>query len=348
MRTALGRLAIALVPLLVLAAPAEAQVVDEQGSRMALAFARWAVKWNLQNVSFAAMRGDTVIGEGSFGSYLPDVAAPVASLSKAITGMCVIKLATEKKLRLRDRIGVTLSGYFAANPPASPEARRITIKELLTHTSGIAYDPTQGSAILGTMDLTSKNMPEQLKLALSQPLGTKTFSYNNINYNALGMVVEAVTGEPYEQYCLNAVLAPVGATAELEPTLRILNAYGGWKISAIDYAKFLGILRRRSGVITLIPASWPKTDLGGVYYGPGVYMQPVNGSYNYAHAGAFYSMAQGVNADFGSYFMMWDRDVRFAVTFAPQPHQLAIYDLQDVMSAAVAGPAGPSTTGAPF
>lgn len=347
MRTVLIRLAIALAPLLALAMPAKAQVVDPQGFRMQMAFANWAARWDVQNVSFTAMRGDAVIGQGSFGSYRPDVAVPVASLSKAITGMCVIKLATEKKLRLRDRIGVTLAGYFAANPPASPLAKRITIKELLTHTSGIAYDPTQGSPIMGTMDLTAKNMPEQLKLGLSQPLGSKTYRYNNINYDALGMVIEAVTGEPYEQYCLNAVLAPVGATAELNPPLRILNAYGGWKISVIDYVKFLGVLRRRSDVIKLIPTSWPKTDLGGAYYGPGLLMRPFNGSYIYSHSGAFRSTAQGIDEDFGSYFMMWERDVRFAVSYSPQPPSYALNDLDQVMSEAVAGPQGSSLAEAP-
>lgn len=316
-----------------LASPALAAAKDLQAARMEAAFNTWVEKWGVQNASLAIMRGAKLIGQGQAGDYEPDEDVPVASLSKAITGVCVARLVEAKQLKYSDTIGKLLKPYFKANKPADSAAKQITVAELLTQTSGIAFDPTQGTGIFsGDYDLTKTNMPEQLTLALQRPLGAKTFFYNNINYDALGMVIEAVTDKPYESYCAKTVLKPAGAKAKLNAPLRILNAYGGWKISAVDYARFLDNLRPGSKLMKSAPNKWPQYSFGnGAYYSIGMFLRQNGSSYNFWHDGAFSMNSPLITTSFGSYFAMWAQDLRFAATYAPRLPEDAVNDLDYVM-----------------
>ena len=315
-----------------LASPALA-AEDAQAARMEAAFATWAAKWGVQNASLAIMRGAKLIGQGQTGDYEPDEDVPVASLSKAITGVCVAKLVEAKRLKYSDTIGKLLKPYFKANKPVDNAAKQITVAELLTQTSGIAYDPTQGTGIFsGAYDLTKTNMPEQLTLALQRSLGAKTFFYNNINYDALGMVIEAVADKPYDKHCAKTVLKPAGAKAKLNPPLRILNAYGGWKISAINYARFLDSLRPAAKLMKSAPNKWPKYSFGnGAYYSIGMFLRQNGTSYNFWHDGAFNMNSPLITVSFGSYFAMWAQDLRFTATYAPRLSQDAVNDLDYTM-----------------
>ncbi len=316
-----------------LGSPALAAAKDPQAARMEAAFKTWVAKWGVQNTSLAIMRGAKLIGQGQTGDYQPDEDVPVASLSKAITGVCVARLVEAKQLKYSDTIGKLLKPYFKADKPVDNAAKQITIAELLTQTSGIAYDPTQGTGVFsGDYDLTKTNMPEQLTLALQRPLGAKTFFYNNINYDALGMVIEAVTDKPYETYCAKTVLKPAGAKARLNPPLRILNAYGGWKISALNYTRFLENLRPKSKFMKSGPAKWPQYSFGnGAYYSIGMFLRQNGSSYNFWHDGAFSMNSPLITTSFGSYFAMWAQDLRFVATYAPRLSGEAVNELDYVM-----------------
>jgi CubicO group peptidase (beta-lactamase class C family) len=70
----------------------------------------------------------------------------VASLSKAITGVCIVKLVEAHKLQFDADLGTVLAGRFKRHPAKDQRAQTITIAQLLTHTSGITNDPSQGIA----------------------------------------------------------------------------------------------------------------------------------------------------------------------------------------------------------
>jgi CubicO group peptidase (beta-lactamase class C family) len=115
----------------------------------------------------------------------------IGSLSKPFTAMAVMVLCAEGKLRLEDR----LSNYF----PRYRYASRITIRNLLTHTSGIPnyIDP---SFLLdrGDRPLSQKEFWE---LIGNRPLEFQPdsgYNYSNTNYLILGYVIEKVTGKTYE------------------------------------------------------------------------------------------------------------------------------------------------------
>lgn len=337
-------LAAAFFALAALAGPpvGHARAQDAQGDRMKAAFDGWVARNGVQNASMAAMRARKVIAQSSAGTGAPGDREPVASLSKAITGVCIAKLVEAKQLKYGMRLGALIPDYFRAHRPADLTAKQITVGQLLNHASGLKYDPTQGTADFAALDFTQKNMPEQMALALARPLEAKTYTYNNINYLALGMVIEAVTGQPYETYCADTVLKPARITgAGLYPDLKILSSYGGWSLSAIDYAKFLDHFRPKSGLMQSKPAGWPAWDFGnGVYYSIGTSQRPVNGRYSFAHGGAFVWTEPARYHDFGAYFQVIEQNVRWAATYSPLPPYYVIWELDEVMAAAANPSAG--------
>lgn len=331
-------------------AAAPAVAADAQSRRMKAAFDGWVARYGVQNASMATMRGTEVITQSRAGTGKSGDREPLASLSKAITGVCVVKLVEARRLKYTSRLGALIPDYFRANRPADARARQVTVGELLNHASGIRYDPTQGTADFAALDFRKKNMPEQLALALARPLEAKTFSYNNINFLALGMVIEAVTGQPYETYCNNTVLKPAGvAGARLFPQLKILSSYGGWEMSAIDYVKFLDHFRPKSKLMRSKPTGWPVWDFGnGASYGVGTYQRASGDSFNFWHSGAFYWSEPARFQNFGAYFAVIRQDLRWTATYAPQPPAGAVSNLDDVMyqaaypSAAGEAPAAPA------
>lgn len=329
----------ALAAALSIAPAAAAPEGDAQGDRMVAAFQSWAQKWGVANASFAVLRDAAVVGETKVGAGDPRAARPVASLSKAVTGVCVAKLVEARKLKYSSRLGALLKSFFRKNPPADPAARDITVGQLLTHASGIAYDPTQGTAELSALDFSKTNLLPVTAMALGRTLGAKAYVYNNANYAALGLVIEAVTGKSYQSACAEAVLAPAKVkTASFDPDWRIMSAWGGWRMSAVDYARFLDHFRPASGLMTSRPTAWPKSDLGGgAFYALGTYLRSTDVSYNFWHAGAwrwFDAAVPARNENYGAYFVVMRQNLRYVANYMPQPPSGALNDLDVAMWAA--------------
>ena len=252
-------------------------------------------------------------------------------------GICIAKLVGSGKLRFDQKIGTVIAAYFSKNPPKDVRAKRITIAQLLTHTSGIANDPTQGAELDQFQPFSSVSMEHQLNAALSAPLGRipgSQFAYNNINYAALGIVIQTVTGEEYDRYCSREVLEPVGVhDARLNPDWRIMGAYGGWKISAEDYAKFLGYFDPSRQLLRISPAKWPKADLIGASYGLGTLMRQTSSGYNFWHFGSW--TRNFPSASFGAYFAVWGGTVGVVANYSPAITGKAERDLDVVLFDAV-------------
>lgn len=131
----------------------------------------------------------------------------IASITKQFTAAAILKLAEEGKLRLDDDITRHLPSY-------PTQGRRITLRQLLNHTSGIrSFTELPAFAPRQRLDLSDDDM---LAIFQDEPLdfepGTN-FLYNNSGYYLLAMVVEAVTGRRYDDYLGEAVLAPLGLGA---------------------------------------------------------------------------------------------------------------------------------------
>lgn len=249
-------------------------------------------------------------------------------------------------------IGNVLKRYFKKATIADQAAKGITIAELLTHGSGMAYDPTQGTPEFQALDFSKPNLEAVATLAFSRALSSKTYFYNNANYAVLDLVVEAVTGENYQKACTKLVLNPAGVpTATMDPDWKIMQSWGGWNLSAVDYARFLDHFRPGSGLMTSRPPKWAQLSLGGgAFYSIGTLLRQDPVKYNFWHSGAWSWSDQSRperNENYGSYFVVMYQNLRYVATYSPQPGNSAINDLDYMMwRAAYPSPAMANTPAA--
>lgn len=138
----------------------------------------------------------------------------VGSITKTFTAALVMQLVQERKLSLDDRISQFVTGL--------PWGHKVTLAELLDHTSGIVdyvnflpsmlgpHCPSPSGSVTECPALTSGQVVSWLaRHKLSFTPGTQ-FSYSNPNYYLLGLALQRVTGEPYNAYLEQRIIAPLG------------------------------------------------------------------------------------------------------------------------------------------
>lgn len=127
----------------------------------------------------------------------------LGSVTKQFTAVIILKLAEQKKLSVTDK----LNKYF----PGFPAGDSITIRELLSHTSGI-YNYTEDARFMQTRAVRPATQETMLALfrdkALNFTPGTK-YSYSNSGYLLLGYIIQKVTGKPYEQVVRELIFQPL-------------------------------------------------------------------------------------------------------------------------------------------
>jgi len=132
----------------------------------------------------------------------------IGSLTKTYVASVVLQLVAERRLSLGDPVGRHLPGIV-------PGADKITIRELLSHMSGLPdFDglPAVLAPYLGG-DLGYVWAPRDLiALAGAQPATSEpgtAFSYSNTNYLVAGLIVEQVTGKPLGDVLRERIFAPL-------------------------------------------------------------------------------------------------------------------------------------------
>lgn len=225
-----------------------------------------------------------------------DEPVELASLSKAITAVCAATLM-QAGVWTKDTTSAQVLGQ-------GPEG--LSLAQLLTHQAGLGPDQTQ---IL--MPLWLGGRENKAPLAANAALGREkqtgtpqTFSYNNENYAILGEMIAAQTGHRYESYCFDKVLKPAGVTtAAASASTGAFLPYGGWQMSAQDYARFHWHAFGPGGIIGARVKDWPQAKIDGhVGYGMGMVQRPFRDSYNFWHFGALCFPGR---LTAGSYVVMW-------------------------------------------
>ena len=128
----------------------------------------------------------------------------LASVTKQFTAAAILHLAEEGELSLEDQI----SDYVPDYP--SP-GRSITIRELLSHTSGLS--DVAVIPILEEAGGVGYNRDRIIDLVASRPLDFEPgtgHSYSNVGYILAGMLIEEVTGTTFAEYLKEEVLRPLG------------------------------------------------------------------------------------------------------------------------------------------
>ncbi|MEM6802316.1 MAG: serine hydrolase [Bacteroidota bacterium] len=203
--------------------------------------------YDIPGLSFALSKNGKMVYMRSFGhadlarteETQPHHMFRIASVSKPITSIAVNKLIEDGLLNYNDKVFGT-DGILANHPElslANVSDNRIfdiTVRNLLEHTGGwdrsvdctpspsppYSYDPNNCDPIsfplyvsnsLGTSNPVSEGSLIRflMEYGVDFTPGTQ-FAYSNIGYLALGLVIEEISGKPYEQYVKDRLLTPIG------------------------------------------------------------------------------------------------------------------------------------------
>jgi CubicO group peptidase (beta-lactamase class C family) len=136
-----------------------------------------------------------------------DTIFDLASLTKGLTtATAILQLYEQGKVKLDEPVQTYLPDF---NPANDPRRAQVTIRMLLTHTSGIAGD----LSLDGPWGLDRADKAEGIHRALGAWVVSdpgELFHYCDINFIILGALLEKITGEPEDIYIQNNVFAPLG------------------------------------------------------------------------------------------------------------------------------------------
>ncbi|HUE82355.1 MAG TPA: serine hydrolase domain-containing protein [Pyrinomonadaceae bacterium] len=208
MSSHLRAIAVAAAFILCVIVPARADQVDDYVERQLR-------ELHIPGLSLAVVRNGTIIKARGYGlanveGNVPstkDTVYEIGSMTKQFTATAVMMLVEEGKVSLDDKI----TKYF----PVAPETwSRITIRHLLTHTSGIQnHVAVPDFPNLFQTNLTRDQLIELFfKLPLEFQPG-ETWAYDNTGYYLLGIIVEKASGKSFWQFLDERIFRPVGMTS---------------------------------------------------------------------------------------------------------------------------------------
>jgi len=185
-------------------------------------------RWEIAGASIAVAKdGRLVFARGfGFADKSNNIAAEpynkfrIASISKLVTAVAIMKLQEEAKLSVNDRVfgpdGILNDSFYSE--PKDKRVYGITVAHLLSHEAGWT---TRWGDQMFIPFVVAKEM------GVAPPVDTKTIvrfalnknlhftpgtgrSYSNLGYAILGLVIEKVSGMSYSEYCKKEILEPLG------------------------------------------------------------------------------------------------------------------------------------------
>jgi len=189
----------------------------------------------IPGLQLAIVRNGLIIKTGNYGLANVQDSIPVNnntvftinSITKAFTGVAILQLVETGKLSLSSPI----SDFI----PDLPEAwRKVTIQQLLSHTSGIPDIVDEEESVL-----IAPGAQQAWKKVLSLPIDFKPgekFSYNQTNYLLLGQVIDKLSGMPFTEYITKEQLMKAGMTKTIQAGFGatksiVAHAAGGYRYS---------------------------------------------------------------------------------------------------------------------
>jgi CubicO group peptidase (beta-lactamase class C family) len=169
----------------------------------------------LPGLALGIVHGDGVVHVRGFGNanssgrpVTPQTPFILASTTKSFTALAIMQLVEAGKVDLDARVQRYLPWFHLADPAASVG---ITVRHLLNQTSGLV-DPADFLTKGDDSDAALEHAVRALStVAPIHPPG-QGFRYANMNYVTLGLIVQTVAGQSYEDYLRQHVLAPLGMT----------------------------------------------------------------------------------------------------------------------------------------
>ena len=165
------------------------------------------------SASIAVVRGGRIVLAKAYGKPSEKITAPdpklpyqIASISKQFTAAAILLLEDEGKLRLDDRVATFLPGITGGD--------RITIRQLLSHTSGLQdYWPQDYSFAAMAKPVTPQAIVDRwARKPLDFEPGTQ-WQYSNTGYVVAGLIVEKVARQPLLAFLQQRIFQPLSIRA---------------------------------------------------------------------------------------------------------------------------------------
>jgi D-alanyl-D-alanine carboxypeptidase len=273
----------------------------------------------------AVADGGEIVLEAAFGSadlstgeaLTPRHGFRIASHSKSFTAAGVLRLVEQGRLRLDDRAGAHVEGLH-------PEVAAVTLAQLLSNSAGLARDGVDCGQFFDRKPYLRK---DELLADLARPPvfpASQRLKYSNHGFGLLGLVIEAVTSEPYADWIAREIVAPAGLK-ETRPDITLWNgpmakghsgtlplgrrvvipadnpgnamvSAAGFVATAADIARYIAQLSPKAERSVLSPLSrremtrrlWPDAESSlGRHYGLGTISGGSDGWDWVGHSGGF-------------------------------------------------------------
>ena len=227
-------------------------------------------RYNIPGVSIAIIKKGHTVYTGVYGyadisekrKMTADTICMMHSISKSVTAWGVMKLVDRNKIELDKPVSNYIKNWKF--PTGSFKSENITVRQLLTHSSGIP---------LGTLGL--HYHPNEPRPSLREALSREalpadqpgnSFAYSNTGFNLLELLIEEVTGINFSQYMKDEVFTPLGMkhseftwNSNFHPSVPTGYDLNGTSIPVFVYAeKASGGLFSTAGDIALFAAAAMK------------------------------------------------------------------------------------------
>jgi CubicO group peptidase (beta-lactamase class C family) len=174
-----------------------------------------AEKYKLPGVVGAILHGDQIVALGSTGArkvgdpapFLPTDEIHLGSDTKAMTAMLIGHLIDKKQVTF-DSTMRELFPDLAAK--MNSEMATNTVRNLLDHAAGLPHDLDWGALARGDLSLIAQRhlaVEKALSVPPATPIGS--YAYSNVGFVLLGAIIEAKTGQPWEEVMREEIFRPL-------------------------------------------------------------------------------------------------------------------------------------------
>lgn len=235
-------------------------------------------------LSVVVVKGDSILFDEAYGlkdreneiALKNDDLFRIASISKSFSVVAIMQLIEAGKVTLDTDVSTLLR--FSVRNPAFPDIP-ITLGMLMSHTSSI-----NDSQQYGNLDIINPETNENWRKSYSNYAPGEGFRYCNLNFNMLGAIIEAISGQRFDNYIKEYILDPLGL-------------YGGFNVDSLDKDRFARLY-------------FYQADQGEFEYRPIAYAAPSASwfnAYELGYTGARFSPTGGMKisaTDLARYMMM--------------------------------------------
>ena len=187
--------------------------------------AQAARDWRVPGLAIAVVKNDSLVFAKGYG--VAEIGKPAAatehtrfaigSTTKAMTTVALAMLVDEGKVRWDDHVIDYLPDFRLFDPYVT---RELTIRDLLTHRTGLP-----GTDLLWAVPENSYTIAEMARrLRYVRPTSSfrSTWAYQNVVYSIAGLLVERISGMPWERFVRARIFTPLGMT-ETEPLVSLIR-----------------------------------------------------------------------------------------------------------------------------